>query len=414
AKILADSHEIATLHGRIMLGILIIQDILIVLALPLLNNLYSIFSLALFGGILFKGLGLFCIALVVNRFISKKILDHAAKTKEVLFFTAVSSCFIFMGLAYALGFSIAIGAFIGGLALAQFPYNIEIFGEMRSLRDFFAVIFFTTLGMQLNLTVMYSMFVPFIVFLLLIILAKPAILTLIYLLLGYGGRTSSTVGLGLGQASEFTFIIAAQGLLLGHLTGQMYSLILSIMVVSMVVTPYFINHHSSIYSFFRRTKVSHRRMRPHKVEKLEKPPEKPLERHVVVFGAGMTGMKVIDYLKRKKERFVVLDHDPDVVKKLNKEGVHCFYGETDNEDLLLKLGLYKAKMAIATIPDIPEACFAIKKAKRFNPKIKILARATSKREEEELRQAGADYIVIPKVVCAAALERSIGHFLRKA
>jgi len=412
AKILTDSHEVATLHGRIMLGILILQDILVVLALPLLTNLYSIFSPELFGSVLIKGLGLFCIALVINRFISQSILDYAAKSKEILFFTAVSVCFIFMGFAYALGFSIAIGAFIGGLTLAQFPYNIEIFGEMRSLRDFFAVIFFTTLGMQLNLAVMYSMFVPFLASLLLIILAKPAILTLIYLLMGYGGRTSSTIGLGLGQASEFTFIIAAQGLLLGHLTGEMYSLILSIMVVSMVVTPYFIKHHSSIYWFFKRFGISHSAIRPRKVIKLHRPPAKKLQNHVVVFGAGVTGMNIINDLKKTKESFVVLEHDPDVVKKLNKKGVYCFYGEADNEDLLNKLGLFKAKMAVITIPDIDEACFVIRRAKRFNKKIKILARANTKREKEELSQAGADYVVLPKVICAQELARVIGKYLK--
>ena len=407
AKILADHHEVGTLHGRIMLGILILQDILVVLAIPLLTNMEAIFSLELFGGVLFKGLGLFCIALAINRFISQEMLYFAAKTKEILFFTAVSVCFLFMGLSYVLGFSIAIGAFIGGLALAQFPYNIEIFGEMRSLRDFFAVIFFTTLGMQLNLMVMYHMFLPFIIFLLMIILAKPAILALSYLFMGYGGRTSSTVGLGLGQASEFTFIIAAQGLLLGHLSGDLYSLILSIMVVSMVVTPYFIKHQSAFYRFFTRFGISHSRMTPRRVSELHKAPSKRLEKHTVVFGAGMTGMHIIKELKRRRESIVVLEHDPDVVKDLNRKGIYCFYGEADNEDLLYKLGLFKAKMAIITIPDIGEACFVIRRAKRFNPRIRILARANSEREEEELRQSGADHIVLPKIICAHELARAI-------
>ncbi len=406
AKILADSHEVGTLHGRIMLGILILQDIIVVLAIPFLENISSIFSAEIVGMIVLKGLGLFCIGIVLNRFVFTRVLNYAARTKEVLFLTSVSTCFIFIGFAYALGFSIAIGAFIGGLAMAQFPYNVEVFGEMRSLRDFFAVVFFTSLGMQLNLFVMYSMFVPFIILLLAIMLLKPLVLSLIYMAMGYGGRTASAIGLGLGQASEFTFIIAAQGLLLGHFSQDFYSLLLSLMVVSIIITPYFMKYHYQIDDFFGRFGIA-RRFTPHHVKKLQRKPEKRLGNHIVVFGHGVMGERVVNGLKEMRKKFVVVDHDPDVVRKLNSEGIYCLYGEADNEELLSESGIFRARTAIFTIPDIEEASLAIRKARRKNKKIKIFARAISQREKELLLESGADTIIIPKQLGATEVIRRL-------
>ncbi|MCK4532103.1 MAG: cation:proton antiporter, partial [Candidatus Aenigmarchaeota archaeon] len=215
AKILADRDELNTLHGRIMLGILLLQDIVAVIALPFLRNIDSLFSLEFAGSIVLRGLGLFAIAILLNRFFFPRILDYAAEKHEVLFLTAIANCFFFIGASYILGFSIAIGGFIAGLSMANFPYNIEIAGEVHSLRDFFSIVFFSSLGMQLNFWVIQGMFPLFITLLLLVMLLKPVILTVIYLFLGYGGRTSGYVGLGMGQASEFMFIIAAEMFLIG-------------------------------------------------------------------------------------------------------------------------------------------------------------------------------------------------------
>ena len=412
AKLLADENEVATLHGRIMLGILILQDIVVIMLLPMLGNIYSIFSPELVGMIFLKGMGLFSIAIVLNRFVFKKVLEKAAKGNEVLFFTAVSTCFLFIGFSYALGFSIAIGAFLGGLAMAQFPYNVEIFGEMRSLRDFFSVLFFASLGMQLNVLTVYHMFPVFLVFLFLLVIAKPLVLAVTYLFKGYGGRVSSEIALGMGQASEFTFIIAAQGLALGQLTGDFYSLILSILVVSIVVTPYMSRYQDKVYKFFRGLKIHPSFFRPTHIERLHKDHFPKMDNHVIIFGAGLTGSRVIQYLKAKGEKFVVVEHDPEIVNKLNEGGVHCMYGEADNEEVLKKVGLCRAKMIIMAIPDVPEVMFVIQKARRFNKKTKILVRAYTNQEETELTKAGAHVVIIPKIVSANELIRHISARLK--
>jgi CPA2 family monovalent cation:H+ antiporter-2 len=413
AKILVDRMQINTLHGRIMLGILILQDLIVIAVLPILADMSIMLSWEMFAPMLVKGLGLFSIAIVLNRFVFRKVLDYAAKNHELLFLTAVAVCFIFIGLAYVLGFSIAIGAFIGGIALAQFPYNLEIFGEMHSLRDFFSVIFFTSLGMQLSLSVISSMIIPFLIFLVVIVILKPLILSVTYILLGYGGRNATIIGIGLGQASEFSFIIAAQGLMLGHLDGGTYSLIISLVVLSMVITPYTMRFRHEIHSFFsdRKIRLPESLSTPTHVSKIEKKPKKGIRNHVVVFGCDVMGNKVIDYLKSKRARFMVIEQNPEIIRKLSKEGVYTMYGDAFNEDMLKETGLYKAKLAVITIPNVEVSGFIVGKAKRFNPSIKIYARAHSEDDANALYRAGADFVVVPDFVSGGTLVRKLDHFI---
>jgi Kef-type K+ transport system membrane component KefB len=414
AKILVDRNEIKTLHGRIMIGVLLIQDLVVILVLPMLKNVELLISPEVLGITVINGLGLFSIAVVLNRYVFKRLLDYAARNNEVMFLTAVAVCFAFIGLSSFLGFSIAIGAFIGGIALAQFPYNLEIFGEMHSLRDFFSVIFFASLGMSLsffNISLMSSLFVTV---LLLTLLMKPLILSIIYLALGYGGRTSSIIGLGMGQASEFSFILALQGLSLGHFGAPVFSIMVSVVVISMVVTPYFMKFRNNIYSIFAT------RMNipffdglgtPRHVKKMEKPPEKELKNHVVIFGCDVMGGKIVDYLNQRKKKFIVAEHNPEVIRELSKNGVYTLYGDADNEDLLKASGLYRAKLAIVTIPDVETSGFVIGKAKRHNPGLKIFARAHSEDEADALYRVGADFVVVPDFVSGGTLIRKTEHFL---
>jgi len=422
-RILVDKNEIQTLHGRIMIGILILQDIVVVLAMPLLMNIPGLLSVEVFGNIMIKGIGLFCLAIVLNRFIFPRILDYAAEMREILFLTAISVCFAFIGFSYILGFSIVIGAFIAGIALGNFPYNLEIVGETHALMDFFSIIFFTTLGMQFaqGLGVVTTMFYQFIILLFTIIILKPLILGFIYLVLGYGGRISTFIGTGLGQASEFSFIIAYQGLALNHLTtgsftsSEIYSFIISIVVVSMVLTPYFVHFRNRIYkgiSHLFSLNILKKVSIPHKVHRLGLHPRKGMRNHVVVFGADVMGGRIVEYLKKKRINFVVAEHNPETVKNLSSADIYSVYGDADNEELLKRVGLYSAKLAIITIPDVNIASFIIRKAKRFNKKIKIFARAYHQGEAMQLHECGADFVVVPELVSGEKLIQAVGHVIK--
>ncbi|MCD6591334.1 MAG: cation:proton antiporter [Candidatus Aenigmarchaeota archaeon] len=412
-KLLVDKDEINTLHGRIMLGILLFQDIIAVVAIPVLKNMYSVFSFEFFGSIIFRGLGLFAIAILLNKFFFPKILDYAAERHEMLFITAIANCFFFIGASYVLGFSVTIGGFIAGLSMANFPYNVEIAGEIHSLRDFFLIIFFSTLGMQLNFFVIEAMFPMFVTLLLLTVFLKPIILGVMYLLSGYGGRTSTYIGLGLGQASEFMFIIAAEEFMLGHISHDFYSLLISIVVVSMITTPYLATIRNSVYNLFAKIKLPKRHIfHPRSIHEIENPPVEEVSEHIVIFGAHRMGEKIVQHLKDMDESFIVVERDPEIVKELGKRGIYCVYGDAENEDILKKVSVSKAKLIIITIPYADISSFVIRKAKRTNPKIKILARAHSEIDAERLYRAGADIVIIPEFVSAERMIKKLNYFLK--
>ncbi len=415
-KILVDRDEINTLHGRIMLGILLLQDVVAVVALPLLSNIgifTSLGSLEFVFYIVLKGIGLFALAIVLNRFLFPFVLDYAAKRHEILFITAVANCFFFIGASYVLGFSIAIGGFIAGLSMANFPYNIEIAGEIHALRDFFSIIFFSTLGMQLNFWVIQNSFPLFITLFFAIILLKPLILALIYLFMGYGGRTSNSIAIGLGQGSEFMFIIAAEMFILGNITQEFYSLLLGLVVISMISTPYFMSGRNLFYKTFSRLRIqriSHL-IHPKSIHEIEYFPGKEMENHVILFGADRMGGRIVKYLKNKGENFVVVERNPEIVKKLSGMGIYCVYGDADNDEILKKIFLYKAKLVILTIPFADISSFVIRKAKRFNKDVKIFARAHSEMDAERLYMAGADIVIVPEFVSAEKIIKKVEHSL---
>jgi len=412
-KILVDKDELNTMHGRIMLGILLLQDILAVVALPLLRDVGTFITFDFVASIVLKGVGLFAIAILLNKFFFPRILDYAAQRHEILFITAIGNCFFFIGASAVLDFSLAVGGFIAGLSMANFPYNIEIAGETHALRDFFAIIFFSTLGMQIDFGVIYSMFPLFISLLLFILIIKPLILSLIYLFMGYGGRTSNSIGIGLGQGSEFMFIIAIEMFILGKITQEFYSLLLSLVVISIVATPYFIKGRNRIYRIFSGMKVqriSHL-IHPKSIHEIEYFPQKELENHVIVFGSDRMGGRIVKYLKNKGEKFLVAERNPEIVKNLSSMGIYTVYGDADNDEILKKINLYKARLVILTIPYADISSFVIRKAKRFNKNVKIFARAHSEMDAERLYMAGADVVIVPEFVSAEKIIKKVEHFL---
>jgi len=413
-KILVDRDELNTLHGRIMLGILLLQDIMAVVALPLLKNAELLLSFDFVASIILKGVGLFAIAILLNKFFFPRILDYAAQRHEILFITAIGNCFFFIGASYVLDFSIAVGGFIAGLSMANFPYNIEIAGETHALRDFFAIIFFSTLGMQLDFGVIQVMLPLFVTFFFLIVIVKPLILAMIYLFMGYGGRTSNSIGIGLGQGSEFMFIIAMEMLLIpGGIEQGLYSLLVGLVVISMITTPYFIRGRNLIYRTFSKLKIQKIRhlIHPKSIHEMEYLPKKEMENHVIVFGADRMGGRIVKYLKNKGEKFLVAERNPEIVKNLSSMGIFTVYGDADNDEILKKINLYGAKLVILTIPYADISSFVIRKAKRFNKDIKIFARAHSEMDAERIYMAGADVVIVPEFVSAEKIIKKIEHFL---
>lgn len=395
-KLLSDKNELDTLHGRISLGILLVQDIATIIVLATLASIGSLtlqfFPVLLAEGLI-KGLGLISIAIISSRFLLPQILRFSAKSIELLFLTALSFCSVFAAISFVLGFSIAIGSFLAGVTLASFPYNIEIISRVRSLRDFFATIFFVSLGMQVPLVI--PLLKPTIIFSVFVLIGDAIIMMVIASLFGYVKRTAFLTALSVSQISEFSLIIAMQGLSYGHISDEVFSLITFIAVVTITASSYFITHGDSIY----------RRMSPflgifERLSKRRNGEDKPkgIENHVILCGCDRMGKIIIKTLQKIKKEFIVIDYNPEIIKLLSEQGIPCIYGNVEDIEILERANLKNAEMLISTIPKKDDNLVLIKEACRINPKMRIFITADHPEEALDFYDAGADYIILPKIL----------------
>ena len=246
-KLIKDKNELETLHGKISLGILLVQDILVVLALSLLQGLGNTSVFALLS--VLKGLALILVSYLVGKYIFNYILKLSASIPELLFVVSLAISFIYAAIAYYLGFSIVIGAFIAGVALASSPYSTEIVGRVTSLKDFFLVIFFVSLGMQITDFSFKNNFLFLLILLGLVLIIKPIITFITLKMFKQSNRTSFSSSIYLAQISEFSLVLAGSGVALGVLTKNTFSIVVIVAAITITLTSYLIKYDRNLYSF---------------------------------------------------------------------------------------------------------------------------------------------------------------------
>ncbi len=413
-KMLSDRDEIETLHGRVILGILLMQDIIVVLALSVLGATNGMGSLSPVIDAILKAVGLFSFAIVLSRYVAPRILKAVSRSVELVFLTALSFAFIFAISSYILGFSTAIGGFLGGLSLAVFPYNLEVANRIKPLRDFFAIMFFVSLGMQFSpLSELSVLIVPVILFAAIVMVLKPLIITLLSIMVGYERRTAFLSGAGLAQISEFSLILAI-GLAAMSPETSVLPVTLLLALVTMSVTPYLIRYGNRLYIPFSGLLQKLEKLRFVKLRhELEHIPAKHLKNHIVVFGAHIMGMEVIETLQKLKKKFIVVDHNPEIIKRLIKGGVHCVYGDLEDAEVLKRVGLDTAKAVISTVPDEDDSMLLIKKVKSVNPNAMLFVTAKTIGHAIRFYREGADFIIHLKLLGGREASEHLENTLKK-
>ena len=390
-KLLSDRRELDTLHGRITIGFLLMQDVLAILALSILTTIDR-FSIDVLIIALVKGVIVFLLAYLFSRGVSPILFRYAAKSTEMLFLMAVAICFFFAMLFTYFEFSIAIGAFAAGVALANLPYTFEIIARVKSLRDFFLVIFFASLGLELSISGIRNLVFPLLLFFLVVVLLKPLIIMVICSFFGYKERPSFLVSASLSQISEFSLIIVAQGLLLGHISKEIFSITVLLAITTIVLTTYIIDFDDNIYRRIGRFIAIFGRL--NKCRELELIPQK-LKKDVVLCGYDRLGYSIFKKLKDMKKEVLVVDFNPEIIKDLISEGTSCIYGDISDVDIIERIDLKDIKMLISTIPDKNDGLWLIKKTKEANKKATIFVTAYTVDDALDLYDTGADYVILP-------------------
>ncbi|MFH1424840.1 MAG: cation:proton antiporter [archaeon] len=407
-KLLDDKGELDTLHGRITLGVLLVQDIIVIIAISFLINLGNL-DMTFILGTAVKGLGMLSIAIIASKFILPHLFKYIADSQELLFLSALSWLFMFSGFAYLSGFSIAIGAFVAGVGLASFPYNLEIVSRMKSLKDFFITIFFVILGVELARVPSSAVLPAFIALTVMVIVLKPFITALVASFMRYGRRTSFLTAINLGQVSEFSLIIAMMGLELGHIGEELFATTIIIALVTITISTYFIAFDQQMFALFGRIIP-----RFHKLTHEEVLSEKgKLKDHIILLGCHNTGHAIYQELKKLKIPFIVVDFDPEIVEHLKSMGTNCIYGDVSDIELLHKLNLRRAKMIISTVRNEEDNALIIDEVRKVNKTAPIIMAAKEIEEALMLYDKGADYVILPRIVAGERIAKGIDSFFKK-
>ncbi len=414
-KILQDKKILSSLHGQLMLGILLVQDIVVVVALPLLAASSNL-NVDFLQFLVLKALLLIAVVALLSKKFFPTVFRMSAQNPELLYLTALATCFGFIALAYALNISLAIGAFLAGLAIAKLPYNLEAVSSIRGLRDFFVMLFFVSLGTQLSFSIGDVPVVFMVSFILMILVFKPFVMYSITQLAGYGSGISSRVAFGLTQMSEFSLILLLQGKVAGVIPGSIYSFMLLAVAGSMVISPYLMEmgprFHEWLKKKFNIRVFSLFDSFSRRIDAMQEIPNKGLNNHVIILGGGRSGKYVARELARKYP-VIVVDHDPNMIAYFRAKGVPAVFGNAHNPEILEKLHAERAKMLVCALPDMDETLYVTNFVKKHFPKVKIFAKANYYEDALHLYKAGVDYVVLTEIIGGFVFFEHLDHFLQK-
>lgn len=412
-KLLSDKKEIDSLHGQIALGFLIVQDVAAILALVALTTLgtavsggsgFSSQSLTiLIKGALFLGsIGL------MTRYLLPGLTRRLAQSQEMLILFAIAWA-VFLGAAGEwLGFSKEVGAFLGGVSLASTPYRDAIGTRLTSLRDFLLLFFFIDLGARLDWSTVGSQLVDSAIFSVFVLIGNPLIVLVIMGVMGYRCRTSFLAGLTVAQISEFSLIVAALGLSLGHIAPETMGLITLVGVVTIFLSSYMIIYSGQLYSLLAKPLKLFERRHPYRETAMENALSSE-KIDVVLFGLGNYGSAVAEQLLRRQKNIVGIDFDPAALNKWRSRGIAALYGDLTDPELHDLLPLHQAGWVVCTVrsQEINLALFNHLKIAGFRGGVALTAAV--QREADLYKQVGATVVFKPFVDAAEQAADLLTH-----
>ncbi len=389
-KLLSDKGQLGSLHGKISIGILMIQDLVAAAALMYISSVSGSINFGSFAlrGFL-SGAGLVVVLFLAGFFIIPRITRSIARSQELLFLFSITWAFLVAGLFSYFGFSIEIGALLAGVILSISPYSIEISSKIRPLRDFFIIIFFIILGFSFSAANLGTILVNALVLSLIALIFKPLILMILMAFFGFTNRTNFMVGTSLAQISEFSLVVLALGVSVGQVSPEILSTMTLTGIITITFSTYMFIYSQSFYdkvsgfaSIFEKKKLR-------KERKISK------NYDVILFGYNRIGFSLLKSFKEIKKKYLVVDFNPDVVRDLEKLRIPVLYGDAYDSELLAELPLNSAQIIISTIPDPEISILLIEIVKAVNPKAIIIVRAHSIEQALEFYKKGATYVLTP-------------------
>lgn len=411
-KLLSDKREIDSLHGRIAIGFLIVQDIMVVITMIVITALGAAGTSASLpaevGSVLIKGAALLLIVAVLIRYILPTLLLQAARSTELLVLFSIALAIGLAAFSHWIGFSKEVGAFLGGIALASTPYREAIGSRLTSVRDFLLLFFFIALGTQLDMALL-SLQIPMALLLsAFVLIGNPVIVLTIMGLMGFRRRTSFLSGLAVAQISEFSLILAALGLSIGHIQEDSVGLITLVALITITSSTYMILYSHPLFDFLSSALKLFERKLPTQELKLEKGGhEQPID--LILFGLGRYGFELAEQLAESGQQVLAVDFDPVVIRNWQREDIQTIYGDAEDPDFLAALPIHSVRWIVSAIPEerVNQTLSTALREEGFRGKLALTSHhlATAHR----LEHAGTDLVLLPYRHAAAQAAYLIGQ-----
>ena len=404
-KTLTERGETNTRHGQIMLAILVAQDLALGVMLAIVPSLNSQGSLLpILGLALLKVIGFIGFAIAAGYWLVPRIIRAVARTEssELFLLTLLALCLSVAILTGSLGLSIEIGAFAAGLMIAEIDYADHALSRFLPLRDTFACLFFTSIGMLIDPQILIQNAGIILGLVALVMVGKALIVLPVVLSFGYSFKTSLRASLGINQIGEFSFVLALVGLESNLITQQTYLLLLGTTAITLVCTPILFKFATPIAE----TLLESPRLRPF-LTIWESPQdiwaEDGLTNHIVVAGYGRVGQVVVNILRQQGHPVLVLENNEAAIQTLRHHKLPYILGDADSEQILEKAHLEKAIALAITLPDPASTRLLLKRSLAISPHLDVIARAHITAEIDSLTQAGAREVVQPEFEAALEL-----------
>jgi CPA2 family monovalent cation:H+ antiporter-2 len=402
-KMYSDRAELDTAHGRLATGVLLFQDMAVVpmmLLLPVLGEAGTTAGLTV-SSILFS-LGKAIVGLVAVFLAARRIVPlllHQVvrlRNREMLFLLVVLLCLGTAWLTFTFGLSLALGAFLAGLIISESEYSHSIVSDILPFRDYFASIFFISIGMLLQVRYFADHWPMLLGLTTSLAVLKTGLVMTAALLLGYPLRSALLAGLALAQIGEFSFLLAQQGAQYGLIDGAVFQAFINTSILTLVATPF----------IMQAAPWAANRLPLRGTGAPDRPALCALTGHTIIAGYGLNGRNLARTLRATSIPYTVLDVNADTIRKARDDGQPIIYGDITREDVLVRAGITCARVIVFAVSDFAATRMALRHVRRLNPHIYVLVRTRFAAEVDELAQLGADQVI------AEEFETSIEIFSR--
>ncbi len=406
-KLLSDKGDINAFYGKIIIGLLVVQDIIATVVLVLISALQGSgqadvgFVIAM---TLLKGAAITVAILVISNYIINRSIRFVAQSQELLFLFSLGWGLSIATIFAVTGFSVEIGALVAGVTLSVTPYAFEISSRLKPLRDFFVLLFFILLGSQLTFSNLETSIIPIIVLSLFVLVGNPLIMIVIMNLLGFSKKVGFKAGLTVAQISEFSLILATLGFELGQISQDVLSIITIVGLITIGGSAYLIMHDEYLYA-----KLSPllRVLEIRKNAKHLKQTDHPYE--AILFGYHRVGREFVKAFKKNDRPFVVVDFNPESIKALEEEKIPFKYGDADDIEFLEELDLKGVKLFVSTIPEDRTSKLLVKTIRAQNKHAVVMVLSHTIPHAMELYALGATYVIMPHYLGAQYASQLIAN-----